>query len=325
MQIKAADDKGRDIQELQMLLGRLDLRPATRNQIEQEIRNIRAGFAAEQEAAYQIEFHVSRNTRIMTIHDLRIEFKDRVAQIDHLVITSLLDIWLCESKHFAEGVAINEYGEWSAYYGRKLTGIPSPIEQNKRHAIVLNDVLGSGIVDLPRRLGIARRPAIKTVVLVSKDARIKRPVSAPAAHVEGLESVIKCDQFISVMDQAIEKKSARDFMFGLAWLGTIESFARQLAALHKPVRLDWVRKFEIPRVMEPTLNERENPPRLRVAALSQATDMRRSVAAESSKVVCDSCGRSASPKEVSYCRTNEARFRGRVLCYDCQRGARQIS
>ena len=45
--------------------------------------------------------------------------------MDHLIITRLLEIWVCESKHFAEGVAINERGKWSAFHGRQLRGIPS--------------------------------------------------------------------------------------------------------------------------------------------------------------------------------------------------------
>ena len=33
----------------------------------------------------------------------------RVAQIDHLVIYRLPDTWVLESKHFAEGVSINDH------------------------------------------------------------------------------------------------------------------------------------------------------------------------------------------------------------------------
>jgi hypothetical protein len=324
MQIKTADDKECEIKELQALLGRSDLSHATRKLVEQEIRNIRAGSKGEQEAAWEIEFYVRGNPKIMTIHDLRIECEGRVAQIDHLVITSLLDVWLCESKHFSGGVSINEYGEWSHHYQGGSIGLPSPIEQNKRHAIVLDDLLSSGRVDLPKRLGIARRPAIKTVVLLSKNARIDRPDGTLASHVEGLESVIKCDQFISVMDQSMEKKGARDFMLGLAWLGTIEKFARQLANLHKPMRIDWLRKFEIPRALAPAVQGPTQKPSLQAIAPSRPTaDPKPPLSTTGG--VCESCGRSMSPKEVMYCRTNAARLRGQMLCYYCQRGVRQIS
>ena len=115
MQIKLADDKQPQLDALEALLTRPDVDGATRRRIEQEIRMIRAGVSGEREAAYEIEFHLGSHKNQMTIHDLRIECDGRVAQIDHLIINRLLDIWVCESKHFAEGVAINDHGEWVAF------------------------------------------------------------------------------------------------------------------------------------------------------------------------------------------------------------------
>ena len=53
----------------------------------------------------------------MVIHDLRLEVDGRVAQIDHLIIDRFLTVWVCESKHFAEGVGVDEHREWVALYG----------------------------------------------------------------------------------------------------------------------------------------------------------------------------------------------------------------
>ena len=47
----------------------------------------------------------------MTIHDLRLEVDGRVAQINHLIIDRVLTIWVCESTHFSEGVAVDDFGE----------------------------------------------------------------------------------------------------------------------------------------------------------------------------------------------------------------------
>jgi len=113
--IKSADDKQPNIAALTALLARSDLYASTRQKIEQEIRRIRAGVAGEREAAYEINFHYGDSTKCVVLHDLRIEMEGRVAQIDHLLITRLLDIWVFESKHFAEGVGVNEQGEWVAY------------------------------------------------------------------------------------------------------------------------------------------------------------------------------------------------------------------
>jgi len=64
-----------------------------------------------------------------------------VAQIDHLLINRLLDIWVLESKHFAEGVSINDHGEWTGFSGGRPYGMASPIEQNRKHVAVLEQVL----------------------------------------------------------------------------------------------------------------------------------------------------------------------------------------
>lgn len=153
MLIKGADDKQPQLEALEALLGRPDVDAQTRRRIEQEIRMIRAGASGERDAAYEIEFHYGQSRNRMTIHDLRIELDGRVAQIDHLIINRLLDIWVCESKHFSEGVAINEHGEWVAFQSRRAYGIPSPVEQNRRHIAVLGDVFAKGLGSPARRGG----------------------------------------------------------------------------------------------------------------------------------------------------------------------------
>ena len=111
MQIKAADGRERDIAELERLLTVPNVESPTRRRIETEIRQIRAGAKGEHDAAYEIEFYFGASPNFATIHDLRIEVDGKVAQIDHLIINRMAEIYVCESKHFAEGVSVNEHGE----------------------------------------------------------------------------------------------------------------------------------------------------------------------------------------------------------------------
>ena len=69
-----------------------------------------------------------------------------MANIDHLILDRLLELWVCETKSFAEGVAINSHGEWERLAGDQRSGMPSPIEQNKRHMAVLRQVFEDGLV-----------------------------------------------------------------------------------------------------------------------------------------------------------------------------------
>jgi len=186
VEIKAADDKQRDIDALEALLARPGVTADTQHRIQDELRLIRSGVQAERDAAYEIEFHFGNSHNQMTLHDLRLESRGRVAQIDHLIITRLFQVWVCESKSFADGVRINAHGEWERFYGRRAYGIPSPIEQNRRHLLVLGDVFKDA-VRLPRRVGFTLVPELKSLVLISNRGRIVRPPRG--TQVDGLDTV----------------------------------------------------------------------------------------------------------------------------------------
>jgi len=307
MLIKSADDKQPQIDALNALLARPDVDPATRRKIDTEIRQMRAGVAGERDAAYEIEFDSGPSRNRMTIHDLRLEVDGRVAQIDHLIITRLLDFWVCESKHFAEGVAINDHGEWTAFYGRQGRGIASPVEQNRKHIEVLCGVFDKGLVKLPRRLGITIRARYMSVILISNKARITRPRGAAAARVNGLDTVMKAEQLFKAIDRDFDNRNIGAIV-KVVRSDTIERLARELAALHRPASVDWAARFGL----APTL-----PARLAAAEAGLGNDV-----SEAPLQACDSCGKRVSEKEFQYCLDRADRFKGRTLCYDCQRRVR---
>src|SRR5689334_4071622 len=109
----------------------------------------------------QIDIDYAKSPNRAIVHDLRIELNGRVAQIDHLIIDRLLTIWVCESKHFAEGVGVNEHGEWVTFFGGGVRGIPSPIEQNRRHVAVLAEVFDRKVVEPKKRLGLTINPRFR--------------------------------------------------------------------------------------------------------------------------------------------------------------------
>ena len=111
-----------------------------------------------------MNFHYEASKNWALIHDLRIQCDGRVAQIDHLAINRLMEIWVCESKHFSEGIAINEFGECSAFYAGKPYGVPSPFEQNRKHILVLESVFKTGLLKLPTRLGFNINPTINSLI-----------------------------------------------------------------------------------------------------------------------------------------------------------------
>jgi alpha-beta hydrolase superfamily lysophospholipase len=128
MLIKKADDKAAAVAELEAL--QAHAKGSGRRRIEEEQRAVRAGVKGERDAAYLIDFEFERSQDMAVIHDLRLEFEGRVAQIDHLLIHRSLHCFVLETKHFHTGLNITETGEFLRATGRKegFEGMPSRLD-----------------------------------------------------------------------------------------------------------------------------------------------------------------------------------------------------
>ena len=281
------------------------LSSATRRRSSLRSERCGAGPKGEGEAAYEIEFYYGATDNHMTLHDLRLEVGGRVAQIDHVIVNRLLHVWVCESKHFSEGVAVDEFGEWTGFSHRRPFGIGSPIEQNRKHIAVLNDVFRKRLVAPPKRLGFTLRPECEGPRLVSKrPGSAGRRTKAVRDAVDGLASVIKVDQIRTVLNRAIDSAgTSRDRRF--IGKGELERFARELAALHRPIQMDWAARFGLPAHEASGRGARcprEPEPRPRA---------------------CEACSATVSAAVVAFCADRAEVFGGRVLCMPCQRKARK--
>jgi hypothetical protein len=246
VQLKAADDRTADVAALEALSRRPDIDASKRHRILGDLARLQAGMRGERDAAYEIEFHLGSNRNRSTIHDLRLEVSGRVAQIDHLILDRFLAIWVCESKHFAEGVAVNDEGEWTAFHGRQPYGIGSPIEQNRKHIAVLNDAFANGLVHLPRRLGVTLTPDLRSLILISSSARISRPTTAAArARIPGLDEVVKVDQLMTYLEAEFDKRGIRHAP-RIVSAETVQRIGLELVHLHRPATFDWPARYGIP-------------------------------------------------------------------------------
>ena len=236
MILKEADTKDPQLAELERYLAAPGIPAATKQHIERELKFLRAGIKGERESAYDIDFYSGASKNRIVIHDLRIEHNGRVAQIDHLILNRLLEVYVLETKHFSEGVSINEQGEFSIWFAGKPRGIPSPLEQNERHIAVLQDVFRT--LDMPTRLSIRLQPSFESLVLVSKNARVGRPDKFDTRR------VLKSDQLERWITKNIDSGSPL-MMAKIVSIETLTSIARQLIALHRPLIPDYRAKFAI--------------------------------------------------------------------------------
>lgn len=253
MLIKQVDDRSADISALENLLYHPDAKQSVKEKIQREIRFIQSGAKGEHDAAYEINFHYEKSKNWAIIHDLRIEDGNRSAQIDHLLINRFLDIWVCESKRFSEGIAINEHGEFEMFYGGNPSGISSPIEQNKKHIAVLDTMTHEGVITLPRRAGFSIKPSIKSLILISTNARINRPKK----KFDGLDSILKVDQLKSHIDKEFDSDNNFLNIAKIISSETLKEFAEKLVSLHRPIAFNWHGRFGL--ASAPTVIAKQPP------------------------------------------------------------------
>ncbi|UFS72266.1 NERD domain-containing protein [Geomonas sp. RF6] len=302
MIIKNSDDRGTDVMELHRLL-QYQISAKQRFLIEREAKCIGSGVRGEESSAYYINFRYHDSPNWAIIHDLRLEFKGFVAQIDHLLINRFLDIYVLESKNYYYGIKISPEGEFLAWNGKSYVGIESPIEQNKRHISLLEKVVNQREL-LPTRLGITMPAAYHNYVLVAPNSRIDRPAAAKF----DASMVIKADALVESIGKRVDAMGVVNTLATAAKMvstETLETFARSLARLHRPAKINYADKFGVC-VQSGNAAVKEEP--VTYGTANQAKNMR-----------CESCGVEVESKVVYFCRINKVRFGGKVLCQTCQK------
>ncbi|WP_421716651.1 nuclease-related domain-containing protein [Arcobacter arenosus] len=110
--------------------------------IKQEISRLETGLTGEKETAYFIDFNLKDSENYVILHDLRLEIDGLTAQIDHLLINKAIGIILLETKNTKAEVTINDDGTMLYEYGKnKSYNQANPLEQSKRHELVLEKIL----------------------------------------------------------------------------------------------------------------------------------------------------------------------------------------
>jgi hypothetical protein len=140
MLLKSKDGRQEDIQELNRLLTQ-KVTVKQRFEIERELKCLLSGERNEKNSAYYLDFSYKNSINWALIHDLRVEHRGWVAQIDHLLINRFLDIYVLESKNYYYGVKITDEGEFLVWDGKGYQAIESPYEQNQRHIHALQQAI----------------------------------------------------------------------------------------------------------------------------------------------------------------------------------------
>ena len=241
MLIKEKDKNQEQVDYLSELLER-DIPDDKKRFVERELKCLYSGDKGEKTSAYYLNFEFKDAKNWALVHDLRIEHKGHVAQIDHLLIGRMMDIYVIESKNFTSGVAISDEGDFSYFYNNKPFSIASPIAQNQRHIKLLDRFLTDNDL-LPKRLGVPLKPNYRNIILISPTSRLTKPNKG----LYDCSAVMKSDKFISHFDKDIEASDLNS-LIGLTKVissDSLRSFGEKLAYLHEPLNSNYSVKFDI--------------------------------------------------------------------------------
>ncbi len=151
----------------------------------------KAGKEAEQQMSFYLRRAFADNKNIYVFNDLRLEYEDDAAQIDHLIVHQY-GMVIIESKSVTSRVEINEQQEWIRWFNNTAQGMSSPILQARRQGDFLKkhlnrhaEVLLAKILGMQTYFGSM---SIDVLVAISDSGIINRPKKM------SLEEVRKADQ-----------------------------------------------------------------------------------------------------------------------------------
>lgn len=304
MIFKTRDPNHQQIGELKKLLS-CKISPKQKFLIERELKAITKGSSGEDDAAYFINFYFGSSKNWAIIHDIRIEHEGNVAQIDHLLINRLFDFYILESKSYKNGIKITDNGEFEVLYENKYYGIPSPVEQNKRHIHLLDNFLKHNSL-LPKRLGITIKSKYLNYVLISPNSVIKRPNSKKFNS----RNIIKADSLKTEIEKNANNVPISEIgsIIKLCKFATIETMAKKIVSYHKPININWRAKFGINKL---TSNETKEVTSKKLSGTN-------------SKYFCAKCKIGISEKAAKFCWNNKEKFGGKPYCFNCQKSYKEM-
>lgn len=237
MVLKQIDDKTEEINTLKKLLQQSSSE-SQKKLIQKDLKAIEEGYKAEKENAYYLDFYFKEKENSILLHDIRLDHNGKTAQFDHILITPT-GISILESKKFSGVLTINKDGSLAVKYKTKTIALPSPIEQNNRHKMVLEEFIEDKI-EIPSRVKLMGGLLIDSMVLVHPSTIVTNKVLP--------KGFIRSDQYVTKKKNEIEELNVIKTAIALVKLINNElanSIAQELIKAHKPIKFDYTKKYKI--------------------------------------------------------------------------------
>jgi hypothetical protein len=320
MLLKSVDDKSKRVALLEELQRSKFLDAYQKNWLREELIRFTKGLQGERESAHYLDHYFKDGENHVVLHDLRFLMDGDVTQIDHLIINRTGHIFLLETKNYACNLVINDHGEFTAEYGTAKFGVPSPIEQSRRHERVLAKLL--------ERLDIVGRtqklPDFHHVVMLHPKAIISRP----PANVLDTSDVIKADQFPTWHQSFVDKIGVGGIFkaaLNMRSLDTVKEWGEKLIRQHRPADLltlpDFMRPHEPAKAAQPPTKPSQKVEGSELPIQPAANRHSSPIAAAKpieehpvKNLICAQCGVKISYPEGKFCWNNAKRFGGLQYC-----------
>ena len=200
--------------------------------IDKDIKLLKYGMDGEQNVYYELK---NSFIPMLCLHDIRLEYKDYVAQFDFILITNKF-IYLLESKKLSGDIEVTSDGDFIRImknsYGKvvKKEGMYSPIAQNERHVNILKEIL--------IKEGMIKTLPIKSAVIIANPKAIVMKQKAPK---DIQKNIYKYDQITNLLKKELNDKTNEKNM--------LEKYMYQIAEFlmnnNKPITYDYKAKYSL--------------------------------------------------------------------------------
>jgi hypothetical protein len=231
------DEAEKQIKTLQALYNK-STSEAQKKLIQSDLKKLQNGYLSEKENAYYLDFHLGDSKNHILLHDIRLSYRGRTAQIDHLLINRM-GITLLESKSFTGELFIKKDGSLLVKYKTNTQTFPNPIEQNERHKLVLAELINDNF-DLPINTEIGGGINIFTKVLINPKTTLKNN-KLP----DGYE---RADSFVTALLEEISQMGVLTILKTAATMlkiKKVKELAEFILKHHKPIEFDYTKKYKI--------------------------------------------------------------------------------
>lgn len=211
---------------------------AQKKLIQTDLKRIENGYKSEKENAYYLDFEFENSTHSIILHDIRLEYNGRTAQIDHIFI-GRTGVTLLESKSFTGELSIKDDGSLLVKYGNNINTYPNPIEQNNRHTQVLKELINDNF-DLQGNTKLLGGININSKVIINPKTTITNK-KLP-------DDFERADSFATRRIKEINKMGVLKVLQTASKVMTIEKnieLAEFIIKNHKPIVFDYTKKYRM--------------------------------------------------------------------------------